>query len=85
MKRKFRIVATKTVIVELDDAVFKTVDDEWRDTFYNLHDDEDIAAHITFNLLQDRTLDRLDGWADQPKENACIVEVEDEDFDVVEL
>ena len=74
-KRRFRIEQVGVAIIELDDAVIKAVDDEWRSQFYGLHTPEEIAEHVGYNLLIGRaTLSQLDGWADQPDSNARIVE-----------
>jgi len=62
------------VIIELDEKVISVVDDEWRASLYDLHTPEEIAAHIAFNLVEGSCLSRLDGWADQPDENARIIE-----------
>jgi Ser-tRNA(Ala) deacylase AlaX len=62
------------ITIELDEKVISVVDDEWRASMYNLHTPEEIAAHIASNLVEGSRLSRLDGWADQPDENARIVE-----------
>jgi len=60
--------------IELDDAVIDVVDDEWRSVFYNLRTPQAIAEHIGFNLIVNRArLSMLDGWADQPDENARVL------------
>jgi hypothetical protein len=62
-------------VIELDDAVIDAVDDDWRSMFYQLYTREDIAEHVGYNLVINRAkLSFLDGWADQPDENASIVE-----------
>lgn len=83
MKRQFYVDFGKNrgnVIVELDEKVINVVDDEWRSRLYNLETPEDIAGHIAYNLVQGLRLSQLDGWADQPDENARIVQnnIEDE-------
>ena len=63
-----------SAVIELDDAVFEAVDNEWRAQFYNLHMAEGIAEHIGFNLIINHgQLSMLDGWADQPDENARVL------------
>lgn len=67
-------------IIELDDAVIEAVDDEWRAMFYKLRTPEQIAGHVGFNLIVNRgRLSMLDGWADQPDGNACVLEWPDLD------
>ena len=39
-KRIFEVTVTKTIKLELDDAVINAVDDEWRSQLYNLHEPE---------------------------------------------
>jgi len=64
-----------SAVIELDDAVIEAVDDGWRAQFYNLHTPEEIAEHVGFNLIVNRgRLSMLDGWADQPDENARVLE-----------
>jgi len=77
------------VIIELDEKVISVVDDIWRSQLYDLHTPEEIAAHIARNLVEGSRLSRLDGWADQPDENARIIEnnlipVQDLEVDYVE-
>lgn len=80
-KQRFEIELRGTAIIDLDDAVIEAVDDEWRGIFYNLHTPEQIAEHIAFNLIvRHAPLSRLDGWADQPRENAEVIE--DDDWEV---
>ena len=74
-KQTFEVDVTTTVILELDDAVIEVVDDEWRKTLYNLRTPLEIAKHIAYNMVvNDASLSRLDGWADQPDGNARIVQ-----------
>lgn len=79
-KRRFELTffmcgeGVDTAIIELDDAVIEAVDDAWRAMFYKLFTPEDIAAHVGFNLVVNHArLSMLDGWADQPDENAKII------------
>ena len=52
-------------IIEIDDVVIKSVDDEWRSMFYNLTTPREIAEHIAYNIIvNNATLTRLDGFAD---------------------
>ena len=66
-----------SAVIELDDAVIEAVDDAWRSTFFynNLRTPERIAAHVGYNLIiNDLSLSQMDGWADQPDENARVLE-----------
>ncbi len=77
-KRRFEVHFEGSGIIELDDAVFDAVDDEWRSVFYNLNTLTDIAEHVGYNLIINRVqLSHLDGWADQPDENARVLEKPD--------
>jgi len=71
--RKFKIIYTKEIIVELADEVIDTVDDEWRNELYNLRTPEEIAIMVGLNLDRGCRLSMLDGWADQPDNNAEIL------------
>ena len=60
--------------IELDDAVIDVVDDQWRHDLYNLRTPEQIAEMIGDNMIRNRaSLSELDGWADQPDNNAKII------------
>lgn len=79
-KRIFKITLTADATIELDDAVFDTVDDDWRAGFYNLKTPEEIAKHIAYNLIANKfRLSQMDGWADQVDDNAKVTGI---DWDV---
>jgi hypothetical protein len=73
-----------TGTLELDDRVIDVVDDEWRSKLYDLRTPEDIAEHIAYNLVINGIgLSRMDGWADQPNENARMIHTPDlSDFEL---
>lgn len=74
-KHTFRITLKAEAVIELDDAVIDAVDADWRSMFYQLYTPEDIAEHVGYNLVINRAkLSFLDGWAEQPDENAFILE-----------
>lgn len=75
-KRKFYVEFDVDGIIEIDDAVIDVVDDEWRSYLYNLYTPEEIALHVAYGLLNNWKLSSLDGWADQPDENARIFDVD---------
>jgi hypothetical protein len=93
--RKFRVEFEdgKEIILFLNERVIDVVDDEWRSLLYDLKTPEDIAAHVAYNLVINRiSLNKMDGWADQPKENASFdwvsygeKEDDDEIFKVTEI
>lgn len=71
--RIFRVELNVVVELFLDDQVIDTVDDDWRKTFYLLRTPEQIAEHIAYNLVINKSsLSQLDGWADQPNDNAQV-------------
>ena len=79
-KRKFIIdfsifgEVVDQAIIEIDQAVIDAVDDDWRASFYDLHTPEQIAEHVGYNLfINNITISLMDGWADQPRENARIL------------
>jgi hypothetical protein len=79
MKRKFEVEvdcnfgSLDTVIIELDQKVIDVVDDEWRKYLYDLKTPEEIAEHITFNMIVNKlTLTQLDGWVDLSDDMAKI-------------
>ena len=46
MKRRYRVTVTTTAVLEIDDAIFEAVDDEWRSMFYNLDTREEIERYL---------------------------------------
>jgi len=75
--KKFQVSVLAIAEIELVDDAISAVDDEWRECFYPLNTPEDIAAHIGYNMIANHlSLSEMDGWADQPNENARIVGIE---------
>lgn len=63
-----------TAIIELEQKVIDAVNDDWRSMFYNLHTPEEIAEHIAYNLIVNKSrLTQLDGWADLSDDMAKII------------
>ena len=74
-RTQFRVHLDGIATIELDEAVLRVVDDEWRKQFYPLFSVQEIAEHIAYNLIiNNACLSQLDGWADQPDSNAVIVD-----------
>jgi len=75
MRRKFEIVidGDVEVVIDLDERVISVVDDEWRKVLYNLQTVDEIVTMVASCLLRGWRLSQLDGWADQPDENAKIL------------
>ena len=85
-KHRFAIRLSCIARIEIDDSVVVVVDDEWRSQFYNLHSIRDIAKHIGYNMIVNlASLSQLDGWADQPDENAIFVASPDWEVDEIEF
>jgi len=60
-------------VIEINDAVIKSVDENWRAFFYNLTTAQEIAEHIAYNIIVNgATLSRLDGFADLPDDYAVL-------------
>lgn len=71
---KFKGQVIWDVDIEIADDLIKGVlTDEWRSHFYPLKTPEDVAAHLAFNLVQGRTLESLDGFADRPNTDAKLL------------
>lgn len=63
------------VLVKLHPDVLKAIDEEWRNNFYDLEDDKEVAEHIAYNVLINHwQLSELDGFANLPN-NYAIVEI----------
>ena len=83
-KRKFYLEFVGSATIELDDAVIDAVDDEWRESLYNLHTPEEIAEMVGRCMVcMHWPLSQLDGWADQPNSNARIIQ--DANWETVEV
>lgn len=60
-------------VIELDDRVTASVNENWRAFFYNLTTTQEIAEHIAYNMVvNDATLSRLDGFANLPDDYAVL-------------
>ena len=68
----FELEITVLATLTLDEHVINVVDDEWRSYLYNLNTPEEIAEHIAYNLLRGVRLHQLDGWTNQPDNNARL-------------
>jgi hypothetical protein len=78
--RKRRFSAVIYVEIEIDESLLTDVlTDEWQKNFYRLITAADVAGHLAYNLIQDRRLSSLDGFADQPEGAARILNVNAED------
>jgi len=62
----FDITFTVTARIRLDTKVIEQVDDNWRKVFYDLRTPNEIVEMIAYNMLQGRSLSRMDGFADLP-------------------
>lgn len=93
MLRKFEITVddayygtVQEIDIEIHEDVFKQVDDEWRNTFYQLMTDIEVVKHIAHNMVNNNlTLSRMDGFANLPDHYAKVTyfeEMKDYDYDV---
>jgi len=72
-KREYVVTFEIEAVVQIDDAVFAMVDDEWRENFYpDLKTENDIVEHVAYNLLLGSKLNQLDGWATLKSTDARI-------------
>ncbi len=77
---------TLRVRVAIDQRLFDDVlTEEWRESFYSLLSEEAVASHLAYNLVKDRRLSSLDGFADQPEDRARVEEVFFEEGDAEEV
>lgn len=77
-----RFYAQFTVVVDVDDRLFKSVlTDEWRKTMYDFYSREDVAGHIAFNMMRGCSLNDIDGYCDQPKGRAKLIEIQSGDVE----
>jgi len=84
--RKRQFWVRMDVLIELDERLLSDVlTEEWRNQFYPLASAETIASHLAFNLIQDRPLGSLDGFADQDPERVELLTIDVDDEDVQEI
>jgi hypothetical protein len=76
-RRRFTVIFTGSIVIDLDQKVIDAVDDEWRAQMYgDVHTPEDIASHIGWNVaVNGCTLTQIDGFADQHNDSLHIVEL----------
>lgn len=71
--RVFRVNIEMSVEVSIDQRlVDEVMTDDWRSSFYSFAQASDLAGHLAFNLVQGRSLQSLDGFADQPGERVSV-------------
>ena len=70
-------------IIELAQSVIDAVDDNWRESFYDIHTPEQIAEHICHNMVDNHLrLSQMDGWADMDDSMARVVDWPEFDFEM---
>ena len=85
-KRIFSVKFEGECKIELDEKVIDAVDEEFCKSIYNLNTLDKIVQHLAYNLIiNDADLSQLDGWADQPNENARIIQYPEWDIEAEEI
>ena len=85
-KRRFAITLEAEAVIELDDAVINVVDDEWRASLYDLYTPEEIAEMVGRMMIAHHyELSQIDGWVDQPDENAKVIDIDWNTTDINEI
>lgn len=83
MKRRYNVQVTVVATLTVDDSVFKEVlNDDWRKQFYPFTTREEVVEHLAFNLLQERPLSSLDGFARLEDDKVTVTEVDWMDWEV---
>jgi len=62
----FDVTFKVTARISINKEVFKQVDEDWKKTFYNLENINDIVEMIAYNMLNGISLSNLDGFANLP-------------------
>lgn len=76
-RKEFRVKLTCYVTLRISPTVLAGVDDGWRQTYYQLHSDEDVAQHIAYNMVvNDLSLQQIDGFADRKEREAEVFDTE---------
>lgn len=84
-KRRYHVEVTVTAVLEVDDEVVESVDEEWLETFYPLASEHEVAEHLAYNLLKGEDLSTIDGFAQFKDDQAVLKDVEHVDWIVVPL
>jgi len=79
----FVVTFTVTARISINKEVFKQVDEDWKKTFYNLENVNDIVEMIAYNMLEGRPLSSMDGFANLPAKYA-VWEI-DPEYEVEEI
>lgn len=82
--RRFRVRIGVTIDVD-QRLIDVAMDPEWQERFYALATSEGIAEHLAYNLVQNRRLTSLDGFADQEDDMARVEEIEVDEGDTEEV
>jgi hypothetical protein len=73
---KFKIEFMITADLEISPEVFEQIDEDWKNTFYNLETPEEIAEHISYNMLRGCNLSNLDGFANLSNNFAKLTNID---------
>ena len=79
----FAVTFQVTARISINKEVFKQVDEDWKKTFYNLENVNDIVEMIAYNMLNGISLSSLDGFANLPT-NYAFWEI-DPEYEVEEI
>jgi len=75
--KKFSARVTIDVDIEVSKSVLKTAQSKsWRETFYNFKTDDEVAAHLAYNLVRGAALSQLDGFANRDDSEAAVISIE---------
>ena len=84
--RRFNLTVTLTATIEVADEVIKSVDDEWRESFFPLKTERQIISHIAANMLvHSGDLYDVEGFAQFDDRDAKVVDVECDVDDIEEV
>jgi hypothetical protein len=85
--RRFLVRGQVELTIELDQAVFDNVDDDFRKHLYDLRTDDDVVEMIGHSVvvLGNRRLTSLDGWANLDNAMLGVSGQEFVDIEVEEL
>jgi len=82
-RRKFKVVFSVEVEIEIDDDVVQdALSEDFKASFYKLDDAAGVAEHLAYNFIANRAkLGSLDGFAHWPDDKAKMTH---EDWEFVE-
>jgi len=80
--KKYNIAFRVEMDLEIhEDVIERGLSQEFKDSFYEFNDENDVAEHIAYNIIGGSTLSMIDGFADMPNEYVNVKQISDYEVD----